>query len=383
MARAFAVSSAIFATFLTACGDPKLAPAPGADAAEDAGTDLADVAEDAAGGTDAENAGTDAENAGTDATLAGTDAAGDAGTDALAADVAGTDAQAIDSAADVSSGPSGCGTVASTGTKTATVSFGGGNRSYFVHVPTAYDGSKPLAVIIALHGLTDDAGKMEKLTGFDSLADKNGFLVVYPDGIGGSWNAGNCCGTAQTTQVDDIGFLLAVVKDFSAHYCVDPKRIFATGFSNGAYMAQRLGCEKADIFAAIAPVSGEINLKSCKPSRPLPVLEFHGNADFIVPFGGGGLTGGAWSVDETIAFWKENGGCTDAKPANISKNGNATCTGYSACKGGAAVELCVLDGCGHQWPSSPEPASLFGGKMSTDIDASAAIWAFFAAHPLP
>jgi polyhydroxybutyrate depolymerase len=361
-----------------ACADPGLKQDGDASAGVDAATDDAGLAELGADATEA----LDDTAAPTDA-LAAEDVAGDAvvGTDA-AADAASDVAVANDAVA----AAAGCGIAAAVGTKTATIQFGGKDRTYLVHVPKGYDSSKPTPVVFAFHGLTDSAAKMQALTGFDTVADTGGFLAVYPEGLadfsGGSWNAGNCCGFAQTSGADDVGFTLAALADLSMHFCTDPKRIFATGFSNGAYMAQRLGCEKADVFAAIAPVSGEINIKTCKPSRAISVLEFHGTGDFVVPYGGGGLTGGAWSVDETFAFWRDNAACTDGKAVPISKNGDATCTGYSACKDGAAIELCVIDKGGHQWPNSPTGGSLLTGKMSKDIDASSTIWTFFQAHPL-
>ncbi len=328
-----------------------------------------------------------------DATAVATDVPDTATADVAPAadvpDVAVADAADVlpaDAAAEVTT-PLGCGGAAAPGTKTATIDFGGTMRTYLVHVPKGYTGDKAWPVVIALHGLTDNAAKMETMTGFDSLADKAGFLVVYPEGLsdftGGSWNAGNCCGAAKTANADDVGFLMNVLVDLNAHFCTDSKRIFATGFSNGAYMAQRLGCEKADVFAAIAAVSGEINIATCTPSRAISVLEFHGTADPVVPYGGGGLTGGAWSVDQTFAFWRDNALCAEPKAVAISQKGDATCTGFSLCKDGAAVELCVIDQGGHQWPNSPSGPAPFVGKMSTDIDATSAIWQFFQAHPLP
>ena len=375
---------------LPACGDKSLDAADDAAAADDDGqgdaalADLADdatpLAEDATAVADvAPDAGLpdvapDDAAAGTDG-AAGTDAAADAAPDS-----------AVDAAPDVAV-PLGCGGAVAPGTKATTIGFGGKTRSYLVHVPKGYSGSKPTAVVFALHGLSDSAGKMESMTGFDSLADKEGFLVVYPEGLtdftGGSWNAGNCCGAAKSASSDDVGFILSVLADLNAHFCTDPKRVFATGFSNGAYMAQRLACEKADVFAAIAPVSGEINMKTCTPSRAISVLEFHGTSDAVVPYGGGGMTGGAWSVDETFGFWRDNAICAEPKAAAMYKKGDTTCTGFSLCEDGAVVELCSIDKGGHQWPSSPAGANPFLGKMSTDIDATAAIWQFFLDHPMP
>ncbi len=368
-----------------ACSDKPLANTDDAAASEGDGQGdgtLTDLAADATPlAEDATPAAEVADDVSADVAVADVPTVADiaAGTDVIAE-------VAADAAVEVSP-PLGCGGIVAAGTKSTTIGFAGGTRSYLIHVPKGYNGSKPLAVVFALHGLTDNAAKMETMTGFDALADKEGFLVVYPEGLsdftGGSWNAGNCCGAAKTANADDVGFLLNVLADVNAHFCTDPKRIFATGFSNGAYMAQRLGCEKADVFAAIAPVSGEINMKTCTPSRALSVLEFHGTSDPVVPYGGGGLTGGAWSVDETFAFWRDNALCAEPKAAAISQKGDATCTGFSLCKDSNVVELCVIDQGGHQWPNSPAGPNPFVGKMSTDIDATSTIWQFFQAHPMP
>ena len=273
----------------------------------------------------------------------------------------------------------GCGKAWPVGSTSVTLA----NRSYRVHVPKGYTGTQALMVVVGFHGLGDSGQKLETLSGLSTAADTQGFLAVYPDGISGSWNAGKCCDPAKTLKVDDAAFVNAVLDDVQAKYCVDSKRIFATGFSNGGYMSQVVGCQLSQRFAAIAPVSGTMTLSTCSPTRPVSVLEFHGTLDFVVPYGGGGLTGGAASVDDTIAGWVKRNGCTDAKPAVVFQKGDTTCSAYQQCQDGAAVELCKIDGGGHQWPSSPTGGNPIRGKMSTDIDATAQILAFFAAHPMP
>ena len=124
------------------------------------------------------------------------------------------------------------------------------------------------------------------MSGFNGVADQNGFVVVYPNGTGRwsgdilfTWNGGNCCGSAQEKNVDDVGFMRAIVTDLQTQFKIDPKRIYATDMSNGGILAQRLGCEAADLFAAIAPVAGTLNFTPCTPSRSVSVIEFHGTAD--------------------------------------------------------------------------------------------------------
>jgi polyhydroxybutyrate depolymerase len=163
-------------------------------------------------------------------------------------------------------------------------------------------------------------------------------------------------------------------------YCVDTKRVYAAGFSNGGMLSQRLGCELSNRIAAIGPVAGPLAFDSCTPSRPVPVIEFHGTSDFVVFYNGGSLSG-AKSVDETIAFWVANNTCTDSQPQSVYSNGDSSCVEYQSCAASAAVRLCTVDGGGHQWPggTSAGPA----GKLTQDIEASEEMFTFFSAHPLP
>ena len=155
--------------------------------------------------------------------------------------------------------------------------------------------------------------------------------------------------------------------------CVDTDRVFAAGFSNGGFMAHRLGCELADRFAAIGSVSGVLGIDSCQPSRAVPVIQIHGTSDPIVPYGGGGLFQYT-SVDSTIAKWRSLDGCTAAAQTTY-QHGDATCVSYCD-----KVALCTIDGGGHQWPGGESTGAL-NGKVSNDLDATATLWAFFAAHP--
>jgi polyhydroxybutyrate depolymerase len=129
---------------------------------------------------------------------------------------------------------------------------------------------------------------MEETSHFDDLATKVGFIVVYPEGIDHSWNAGSCCGQNTT---DDVAFIKALIERFVSAEHVDPKRVFATGMSNGGFMAQRLGCELSDQLSAVASVSGSLVTASCNPARAVSVLEMHGLDDFLVPYEGGATQG--------------------------------------------------------------------------------------------
>jgi polyhydroxybutyrate depolymerase len=255
----------------------------------------------------------------------------------------------------------------------------GTQRSANLYVPASYDASHAVPLVLVFHGWLETADQIENVTGLDAVADQMGFVVAYGQGLDNSWNAGKCCGTSAANQVPDVQFVKDLLDSIGQTICVDQKRIYATGFSNGGMFSSRLGCDLADRIAAVGPVAGPIDEDGCAPSRPIAVIEFHGTADIVVPYGGFG-TGGAVSVADAIAFWKQNAGCTDATPATVYQKGDATCTEYSQCAAGVAIRLCTIDQGGHQWPGG-QPAGI--GKVSTDINASQEIAKFFYAHPMP
>ena len=194
-------------------------------------------------------------------------------------------------------------------------------RSYIVHVPPGYDGKKPIPVVLAFHGGGSNAEQMVRFCGLNEKADKEGFLVVYPNGTGRlekllTFNGGNCCGYAMNQKVDDVAFTRALLDDLAKVAKVDPKRVYATGMSNGAIMAYRLASELSDRIAAIAPVAGPMGTETCNPKRPVPVIHFHGTDDQNAPFKGGkgknSISGtNFYSVDHSIRAWVKANGCKD------------------------------------------------------------------------
>ncbi len=256
-------------------------------------------------------------------------------------------------------------------------------RSYEIHLPPGYDGAAPLPVVLNFHGFTNDGVRHQTDTKMDATADANGFIAVYPNGLYNSWNAWTCCGNAQQLDVDDVGFTRAIIADLSERGCVDASRVYATGMSNGGFLSHRLGCEAADVIAAIAPVAGVLGIDAaCEPARPIPVLHLHGTEDPLVPFDGqGGLTDSP-SVDESIEGWLERNGC-DGEPEVSYQRGAATCETVSQCEGDASVTLCRIEGAGHCWPG--QPCRMLGdlGESTTDIDANEAIWGLFSTVKLP
>lgn len=246
-------------------------------------------------------------------------------------------------------------------------------RTYLLHIPPDLDRYRPAPVVFVFHGFAE-SGYYARLTySFDEFADASGFIVVYPNGTGSSlsWNAGMCCGYAVINNVDEAAFVRRILTDLGTIARIDPKRLYAAGFDNGAMLSYRLACEMSSTFAAIAPVAGVfIYYGPCQPQQPVAVIHVHGLNDTVVPYAGGGFPGfGAEysPVSYGIATWVRLDGCTGS--AQVTKEGKVTHTAYASCRAGTAVELFTIEGLGHTWPS-------LNGTPMTKI-----IWDFFAGHP--
>jgi polyhydroxybutyrate depolymerase len=269
-------------------------------------------------------------------------------------------------------------------------------RTYLVHVPKSYDGTKAYPVVLALHGGGSNAEQMVHFCGLNDKADKASFIVVYPNGTGRlekalTWNGGNCCGYAMFNKVDDVAFVRALLDHLAIVVKVDPKRIYATGMSNGAIMAYRLASELSDRIAAIAPVAGPMGIETCKPKRPVPVIHFHGTADEFAPFQGGkgekSLSGtDFYSVDHSIRAWVKADGCPEqpvtVKLPDHAKDGTTvTRKTYGPGKDGAEVVQGVIEGGGHTWPGQRPRLKLLG-KPTKNVSANDLMWEFFQKHPM-
>ena len=268
-----------------------------------------------------------------------------------------------------------------------TLKSGGDLRNYWLVRPEGLEKTKPAPLLMVLHGSAGSGEDMMTVTrrGFERLADKEKFVVVYPDALERRWND-------QGGTVDDVGFLLAIVDKLVADGLVDKNRIYVAGISNGGMMAQRLACEQADRIAGIATVAGglpEPLQATCKPARALPVLVIHGTEDPIVPWSGGAVAGfedfgKVLSARETAKFWAANNRCGDggviaAEPDRDPKDGTRVkMEVFASCPAGAAVKLAAVEGGGHTWPGGyqylPER---FIGRTSQDVDANMLIWDFF------
>lgn len=277
------------------------------------------------------------------------------------------------------------------GTTTASIEHDGLTRTFRVHVPPGVDGSTPVPIVLMFHGGGGSGQQLENASSqMDQVADREGFITVYPDGTGSirTWNGGGCCGSAAASNVDDVGFVDALLDHLGTTTCHDRRRVYASGMSNGAILSHRLGCELADRIAAIAPVSGTDMTASCTPSRPVPTMQIHGTEDGHVPWDGGVGCGPSMasftSVPTTIDRWRTRNACSSGPTAYFAQ-GDGQCDAYGACAGAADVVLCAIDGGGHSWPGGAPNVGVVDcpadGAQSTTFDASEAIWSFFDAHP--
>ncbi len=265
-------------------------------------------------------------------------------------------------------------------------------RTYILHVPPSYTSDQPVPLVLDFHGGGGNANTQMKTSGFSALADEQGFIVAYPNGTGRhedkllTWNGGTCCAYAVTNQIDDVGFIRALVAEVQSTYRIDSKRIYATGLSNGAIFSYRLACDAADLFAAIAPVAGTQNYLRCNPTEPVSVIHFHGTDDAHVGYNGGvgpdSLVNIPFtSVKDSIDFWLNIDQCNKTpKTESFEDIQHDT---YSNCANGTAVELYTIVGGKHAWPGSDGPAWPGGDQPTQTISATNLIWQFFITHPKP
>ena len=226
----------------------------------------------------------------------------------------------------------------------------------------------------------------------NAVADANGFIAVYPDGIGGvagneslrTWNGGQCCGPAQSAGVDDVAFISALIDELSATYSIDSARVFAVGHSNGGIMAYRLGCELADKIVGVGVFAATLGVAPCEPSAPVSLVHVHGTADENLPITGGVGPKGLSGVDFTppvdgIETYAAADGCDE--PA-VTTDGDITTTTWPGCRDDTGVTFVKIEGASHAWPGGTGAANeRLVGPAYAGFDASAEIWAFLAAHP--
>lgn len=279
----------------------------------------------------------------------------------------------------------------------ASLRYQGRQREYLLYTPHRYTGDQAMPLLLVLHGGHGDPRRTAGRTGFQPLADRDGFLVLYPKAAAEQWNDGR---RTTASDVDDVGFLGALIDHVGEVRNVDDRRIYVTGLSNGGIMTQRLACESPDRFAAFASVIANLPVslqESCQPQGPVPMLMMNGTADPLMPWRGGeirkgrriGRGGTVLSAEDSFSFWAGQNGCgtrgvTARLPDESPDDGTRVDrVDYSGCRAGSAVVLYTVEGGGHTWPGSTSRPALarFSGKTSQDIKASEVIWAFFERFP--
>lgn len=291
------------------------------------------------------------------------------------------------------------------GSSQQAISVGGQIRMYRAYRPARLTRFAPLVVMF--HGGLGSAALAERAYGWDALADREGFVVLYPDAVGGAWNVGGgCCGLAPAQGVDDVTFVKAAIDNLSTRVSIDPRRTYAAGMSVGGMMAYRMACETT-LFAAIGPVASTL-VGDCPNPAPTSIIHVHGNADPTVPYDG--ISGGGVAQIEGVAIpalhsaWRGYARCG----GDLSSVSGRVSTMIAQCPEGRSVTLVTIDGGGHDWPgvgrtgpldaspspspSPPSPTSAGANPSATPLptvgptrgatayDTTVALWAFFKAH---
>ena len=250
-----------------------------------------------------------------------------------------------------------------------TIIHDGLTRTYRLHTPADYNADSLYPLVINMHGLGSNAFEQEFYTSFNDVADSAGFIVTYPNGIDETWNISSSTGT------DDVGFISALIDTIESEYGINLQHVYATGMSMGGFMSYRLACELSDRIAAIASVTGLQAFYPCNPDRPVPVLQFHGTADPVVPYAG---------VPSTIANWVDHNQCpvdpviTNLPDIDTTDNSTVTISYYGLCEDSTEVILYTINGGEHTWPG----AFYIIGVTNQDIKASYEIWDFFNKYNL-
>ena len=272
-------------------------------------------------------------------------------------------------------------TAAAGGAVATSITVDGLERTYLVRAPERAVEDAPLPLLLVIHGAGGNAAKAEAATGMTGLSDADGFIVAYPQGtqaadVAGeySWNAGACCANPVRKNIDDVGYINAMIDDIATDYPVDPARIYVAGFSNGGMLAYRLACELDRRVAGIAVVAGALNVTSCEAPAATSVLMIHGTGDLTVPYTGGKTNErtagrfGQWhnaSLDDAIGYWSWRDGCSGEPVTSV--DGSLTYAAYDACDEGVKLDVVTIDGGGHVWPS----------KAKGSFDASRFIAEYF------
>jgi len=272
--------------------------------------------------------------------------------------------------------------------QTDSINVGGFWRSFTVRLPSVYDGTDALPLVLALHGGFGSGTQLETQSQLTAKAEQEGFIIVFPDGVASqlnirTWNAGGCCGYAMNNDIDDVGFIQALLDTLLADYSIDPLRTYVTGMSNGGFMSYRLACELSERIAAIAPVSASMTIDACTPARSVPVIALHSYADASVPYLGGigtGISGHYNSpLDSVQNAFAAHADCNVLNDTILDDAGMTVIRWHECDCGQEVLTYMTYDG-GHSWPGGVQMPG--GDPVSTVIDANDLMWDFFQQHTL-
>jgi polyhydroxybutyrate depolymerase len=276
-----------------------------------------------------------------------------------------------------------------------TLEVDGITRSYHLHVPSAV-GPAPAPLVLVFHGGGGTGPGTERLTRFTGLADREAFLVAFPEGVEKNWNDGRefTSSRAHRDHLDDVAFVAALIDAIGRAHAVDLRRVYATGISNGAIFSHYLAARLSARIAAIAPVVGGIADPPeawLRPEQPVSVLMLQGTRDPLVPYHGGAVAFGRGKIidtEEAARRWAALNGGREPVREPLPADGQDRCGGlrtiYPGGRDGSEVTLVRLDGGGHTWPGGAQYLpQLLIGRVCRDFDATELIWAFFKAHPKP
>lgn len=259
----------------------------------------------------------------------------------------------------------------------------GEKREYLLYVPRSYDRTRPVPLVISMHGAGGWPTQQMNLSDWNRLADREGFIVVYPSGLVG---AGPTIWRVGSNFANDVRFISEMIDKVEADYNIDPARIYANGFSNGGGMTFVLSCTMSDRIAAVGMVGAAQTLpwSWCKERRAVPMIAFHGTADRAAFYNGGQSFVAPHpfpSVPIWTANWARRNRC-EPRPVESLVAPDVTRREYRHCAGDAAVVLYIVQGGGHTWFGGGPLPEWFVGSDSRSIDATSTMWAFFREHPL-
>mgnify|MGYP000942051716 CR=1 FL=1 len=278
---------------------------------------------------------------------------------------------------------------------TGNIQVGTLSRTYIINLPPGYNDGNNYSLVIAMHGGGGSGEQFERSSLLSEKANSAGFIVVYPDGVQGNgvlkartWNAGACCDYARDNNIDDVQFISRLIDKLVAEYKINPKKIYATGHSNGGMMSYRLACELSGKIAAIAPCGSTMVVTSpCIASRAVPVIHFHSEKDTNIPYQGGSGSGPGTvglhlaSLDSVMKLWSDKAACTNPNVVEVS-NSRYTLTTWTGCNNNVSIKYYLTKDGGHSWPGG-KAGSVIGDPPSTAINANDLLWEFFQQHSLP